>query len=128
MCFGDVVDVLQRLQHAGIGIGLISNAFPSAKCILDCLRLTHWFDPLVLSYEYPWAKPDRRIYEFALKKARLSTSEHALFIDDRDKFVRGAVEMGMRGLWIDRERGCKNTANKICCLIELLKEIGVKYA
>ena len=119
MCFDDVVGVLEALQQDGIGLGLISNAFPSARCILDCLHLTHWFNPLVLSYEHFWAKPDRRIYEYALEKAN-TLPEQALFVDDRPKFVKGANEARMKALLIDREGNCQNAKGKIYDLRELL--------
>ena len=45
VCFGDVAELLEALQQKGIGIGLISNAFPSARYIMDKLGLMHWFTP-----------------------------------------------------------------------------------
>ena len=38
-CFDDVAGVLEALQQRNVGIGLISNSFPSARRILDYLYL-----------------------------------------------------------------------------------------
>jgi putative hydrolase of the HAD superfamily len=98
---------------------MISNAFPSARSILNCFCLIHWFDPLVLSYKYPWAKPERGIYKYALKEAGVSPAE-ALFVDDRPQFLSGAKEAGMKVLLINREHNCQPTRDTICGLGELL--------
>lgn len=119
VCFDDVAGVLETLQQRGIGIGLISNAFPSAKRILDYLYLTHWFEPLVLSYEYPWTKPTPDIYNHALHCASV-LPEQAVFVDDRPKFVKGAADVGMEARLIDRESSYRNVRNRILRLNELL--------
>lgn len=122
VCFDDVIKVLEALQHKGIGIGLISNAFPSAKRIMNRLNLTHWFDPLVLSYEYECAKPCPQIYRYALDCANIEPEQASstLFVDDRAKFMPGAIEVGLQVRMIDREGNCQNEYEKICSLHELL--------
>jgi putative hydrolase of the HAD superfamily len=121
-CFDDVVGVLEALQQREIGIGLISNAFPSARCILDDLNLTHWFEPLVLSYEHPNTKPkpDPDIYNYALHCADI-LPEQAVFVDDRRKFVQGAKTVGMVARLIDRENSYGSSPNRILGLKELLE-------
>jgi HAD superfamily hydrolase (TIGR01509 family) len=119
ICFSDVISTLMALKKIGIKLGMISNAFPSARSILNCFCLIHWFDPLVLSYKYPWAKPERGIYKYALKEAGVSPAE-ALFVDDRPQFLSGAKEAGMKVLLINREHNCQPTRDTICGLGELL--------
>lgn len=119
-CFDDVVGVLEALRKKGIGIGLVSNAFPSARRILDYLDLTRWFEPLVLSYEHPWAKPALDIYNYALHCAAI-LPEQAVFVDDRPKFVEGAAGVGIEAKLIDRENSYRNERNRILGLNELLE-------
>ncbi len=118
-CFEDVEEILAALKRKGIEIGLISNAFPSARHIMDKLGLTHWFNPLVLSYEYTCAKPCLEIYQYAIDCAGIKPEE-ALFVDDRFKFIAGAVEVGMEIRLLDREGKCKSEYPKINSLCELL--------
>ena len=121
-CFDDVVGVLEALRQKGIGIGLISNAFPSARHILDYLDLTHWFEPLVLSYEHPDTKPKPAldIYKYALRCAGILPRQ-ALFVDDRPKFVKGAKTAGMEARLLDRENSYRNEQNRVLGLGELLE-------
>lgn len=120
VCFDDTVEVLETLRRRGIAIGLISNAFPSARRIMDKSDLTHWFSPLVLSCEYTCAKPCPEIYWYALGCADVRPEE-ALFVDDRPKFVDGAIEVGMQARLLDREGKCQSKCEKICGLDQLLE-------
>lgn len=54
------------------------------------------FDDIVVSGEERLLKPDRAIYELALKRFGLA-GEEAIFIDDREDNVRGAEAVGIRG-------------------------------
>lgn len=51
-------------------------------------------DGLVLSYEAGALKPESEIYEYALRKAKISAGE-ALFIDDLAENVAGAERLGI---------------------------------
>jgi len=120
VCFEDVGEILAALKRKGIRVGLISNAFPSARRIMDILNLTHWFDPLVLSYEYTCAKPCPEIYQYALDCVQ-GNPEQTLFVDDRSKFMPGAIEVGMEVRLLDREGKCTSRYPKIRNLCELLQ-------
>ncbi len=122
VCFDDTVEVLEALRRIGIAIGLISNAFPSARRIMDKLDLTHWFSPLVLSCEYTCAKPCPEIYRYALDCAGVRPEE-ALFVDDRLKFTEGAAKTGMRVKLIDRDGLFPSEQDKIYHLRGLLAMI-----
>jgi len=53
------------------------------------------FDEYVLSYEFGWVKPERRIYLEALKLAQAEANE-CLFMDDIPEYVEAARELGIR--------------------------------
>lgn len=100
-CFPEVLETLESLQEEGVHLGIISNAFPSARKILDDLELTAWFESIVLSYEEKSPKPDARIYHRAVDLAEIP-AEEALFVDDRPAFVDGAKAIHMHSLLLDR--------------------------
>jgi len=54
------------------------------------------FDDIVVSGEERMIKPDRAIYELALKRFGLAGQE-AIFVDDREDNVRAAEAVGIRG-------------------------------
>lgn len=97
---------LRLLREIGIPIGIISNAFPSARKILERSRLIQEFNEqhIILSYEYNSIKPEPVIYQEAIVKAEVMPYE-ILFIDDRISFVQGAAKHGMKAVIIDDTEG-----------------------
>jgi len=100
-CFEDVKPTLSGLWEKGFKLGVISNAFPSAPRILEKLGLKKYFMWEIYSFETDSIKPEPGIYKYALEKAGINPAD-ALFIDDRWKFVKGAKEIGMNALLIER--------------------------
>ena len=66
-------------------VGFIKQKFPEI----------FFFDDYVLSYEVGLMKPDPRIYEIALEKAKARVGE-CLFIDDLEENIEAAAEMGIQ--------------------------------
>jgi HAD superfamily hydrolase (TIGR01509 family) len=92
---------LERLAHAGIKLGIISNSFPSAEKILDHLDLSQWFKKhLVLSHELLYAKPSPEIYQHAIQLAQQPAAQ-IMFVDDRPRFVHGADRADLYAVLFD---------------------------
>lgn len=70
-------------------VGVIEHRIPAAY--LDV------FDEKVLSAEVHLVKPQHEIYNLILDKLGISADE-AIFIDDREKYVRPAQELGMSAI------------------------------
>jgi epoxide hydrolase-like predicted phosphatase len=90
----EVYDLAQRLRDAGIRTGILSNVFAVSA---EGLRRGGWydgFDPVVLSCDCGYAKPDQELYDLAVKRAGVRPDE-ILFIDDQDKCLPPAKAMGM---------------------------------
>jgi FMN phosphatase YigB (HAD superfamily) len=88
---------LVRLREMNISNGIISNAFPSTRKILDYSGLIQEFNEqhVILSYEYNSIKPERTIYQKAINRAKVKPHK-ILFVDDRKSFVDGATKHGMK--------------------------------
>lgn len=73
-------------------------------------EMLRYFDDLFLSNEMHMAKPDRRIFEEALRRAGIRADE-TLFIDDLEKNVEAARAVGMDAMlstgdyWVERVLG-----------------------
>jgi putative hydrolase of the HAD superfamily len=79
-------------------VGLISNAWPEVRRLLETTwAIADAFDPLVLSAEAGLAKPDARIYQWALERAKVRPSQ-AAFVDDFAANVEAALTLGMRAV------------------------------
>jgi len=75
---------------------LLSNTNESHYGFLQrTFKVDRHFKELILSHEVGFTKPDRRIYEEVLKRSGLAANEH-LFVDDLERNVRAAQELGIR--------------------------------
>ncbi len=92
------VDILHRLQGAGIPVYAITN-FSAEKWVLACERFDflNSFKDVVVSAHERLLKPDAVIYNRLLERNRLEAGQ-CVFIDDSEKNVRGAQVVGMKGV------------------------------
>lgn len=104
-------------------LGIISNALPSRRHHeLKIDNLISYFDPIIISFEVGYHKPDPRIFEIALEKAKLH-GEDVLFIDDKSKYIDGARKSGIENniLLSDHEVNGYITINKLSQLLDLIE-------
>lgn len=102
----EVFDLARRLRTGGYKTALLSNTETAAMAFFQELGYD-MFDALVFSCAEGTLKPERRIYEIAGQKLG-TTLGRCAFIDDRQVFVNGAVEAGMKGvLYTDFEPVCQ---------------------
>lgn len=97
-------DYLQTLRRAR-KLALLSNAWPDARQVFgNNFGLAELADMMILSCEEGLAKPDRRIYDLAAKRLKLSHSS-IIFLDDYPPNVHAAQACGMHGIvFEDREQ------------------------
>lgn len=95
------LDEVMRLRAEGYRVCLLSNTNPfmmrwahSGAFDGHGHPLDHYFDALYLSYEMKLMKPDRRIFE-AMLAAEHAKPEHTVFIDDGERNVATAAELGI---------------------------------
>jgi putative hydrolase of the HAD superfamily len=93
-----MLDWVQRLQHAGIRTGILSN-MPDA--MEAGLRARHsWieaFDHLTWSHALNLAKPEPEIYLHAAEGLKTPPA-NILFIDDRHENIDAALAIGMQAI------------------------------
>jgi len=99
-------EILERLKNAGLIIGLVSNSiFPEKFHLGEMKRfgLLKYFDFTIFSSSIGTRKPGKTIFEMALARANV-TSSQAIFIGDRfDADIIGAKKMGIVSVWKHRE-------------------------
>lgn len=69
MLFDDTLETLIRLRHEGWSHAIVSNHIPELRRIAGYLRLLEHIDYFVNSAEVGYEKPNRAIFEHALKLA-----------------------------------------------------------
>lgn len=92
-----VYDLAKRLRAHGIRTGILSNIFEMNARALQQQGWYDDFDPVLLSCDMGFAKPDPEIYDIMLKNLGLQPSE-ILFIDDQEKCLQPARQLGMHSI------------------------------
>jgi len=90
----EVYKLAESLRAHGIRTGILSNIFAMNAEVLRAQGSYEGFDPVILSCEVGYAKPDQEFYDVALEQLGLPASE-ILFIDDQQKCLGPAKAMGM---------------------------------
>lgn len=91
--------VLAQLQPA-YKLGLLSNAPPSLRGLMQRLGLAGYFQQMIISGEVGVRKPHQGIYRIALDSLGVA-AEESLFVDDMEENLVAARQMGMGALLID---------------------------
>jgi len=110
--FDDVVEsrLLETLKGRGIKLGVISNWDSRLPEILDNTGLARHFDFILASTVVGSAKPDKLIFEEALKRSGVEAHEACHIGDEMPTDIKGATEAGLGAILIDRRnRGTTHT-------------------
>lgn len=93
----EVYKLAARLQVQGIRTAIFSNVFSMNARELERQGYYDGFDPVILSCDEGYAKPDLPFYEVAIQKLAVDPKE-ILLIDDQEKCLAPARELGMQVL------------------------------
>ena len=101
-----VFDLVRQLQETGYKTAVLSNTEVAAMEFFGELGYD-MFDALVFSCAEGTVKPERRIYLIAARQLGVDP-ERCVFVDDRQVYVDGAVDAGMKGvLYRDFRQVCQ---------------------
>jgi REG-2-like HAD superfamily hydrolase len=125
--YPDVMQTLDALRQHGYTMGIISDWGISLGPILSNLRLTHYFDAVIISAALRHGKPSPHLFEQALERTN-SIPDYALHIGDSYIFdVLGARSVGITPILLDRyakldqQRMDCLTVHSLTDLLELLE-------
>lgn len=113
--YPETVEVLETLSTE-YQLGIIANQASEVRDLLEEWRLLPYFQVLILSEEVGIVKPNKELFEFALKKAGISANE-AIYVGDRyDNDILPATFLGMKtirlmtalGKWMRENKGQKS--------------------
>jgi putative hydrolase of the HAD superfamily len=87
-----------RGLRSRVRVGMITNAWPDVRrYLVNEFKIADAFDPLIVSAEVGFAKPDPRIYQLMLERLGMEPAE-AVFVDDFEDNVAGARWVGMQAV------------------------------
>ena len=97
-----MIPLLDRLTETDLTLGVISNWDSRLPPLLDNLDLTRYFSVIAVSALVGSAKPDRGIFEYALKGSDIDPAGAIHIGDSVELDCRGARDCGMIPLLINR--------------------------
>jgi putative hydrolase of the HAD superfamily len=124
--FDDVRPVLDRLQGAGLHLGIVSNFEEWLDGLLEQVGVRSYFDVRVISGIEGMEKPDPRIFELAIERAGVEPAA-SVYVGDNPEFdVDPARAVGMYPVLIDRrDRYPYAPGTRIRSMDELPAAIGL---
>lgn len=100
----DVLDVLRG--HLPLAVVTDAQA-ANARGELHQVGLLDYFDPIVVSGDHGFRKPDARLFRYALDALGVAAEEAVYVGNDMHRDVHGAGELGMRTVMFDSDQGTK---------------------
>lgn len=101
--YPDVVPTLTYWQQQGIELGVVSNFDSRLYSVLDCLNLSQFFTSVTVSTRVGAAKPKSQIWTCALAAHDCPPAAAWHIGDSYREDVEGAIEAGLRGIWLNRQ-------------------------
>lgn len=103
--FPETKDTLTKLKKR-YKLGLITNGAPDLQWKkINGGNLNQYFNYIAVSGEHGYAKPDKRLFDIALRGLD-STPERAIIVGDRLKTdIKGGSDAGLTTIWINRNAG-----------------------
>jgi putative hydrolase of the HAD superfamily len=120
--YPDVFETLEVLRARGYSLGVISDWGISLGPILRNLKLTQYFDCLLISAATQYAKPSPSLYELALQRAN-AIPDYAIHIGDSYvNDIIGARSVGITPVLLDRA-GTLAEQHVDCLLVHSLTDV-----
>lgn len=114
-----VYDLVLRLREAGFKTGILSNVYGIGVPPLKKGGFYDGFDPVLLSSETGYAKPEKEFYQMAVDKFGVQPKE-IIFIDDQQVCLDPAKAMGMHVILAQNPQQIVRDVEKL-----IVKENGV---
>lgn len=100
----DALPTLRNLEKAGYNLGIISNAGDDidVQTLARNFGISRYFDFILTSAHCSYRKPHPRIFELALSHWYCHPNEAVMVGDNLDADIRGAQNVGLYGIWLNR--------------------------
>jgi putative hydrolase of the HAD superfamily len=98
-----MLDLVRRVRTAGVRTAILSNNIAEFrshwKALIDADNIV---DLVIDSSEVGVRKPERAIYELTVERLGV-TADRAVFLDDLQANVDGAIRAGLHGIYVGRD-------------------------
>lgn len=100
--FPETTEVLAELKSRHLKLGVISNFDSRAYSVMRSLKILHFFDAVTLSSETGYCKPDRQIFDAAVRALGITAPQVLLVGDSLQDDVEAGIRAGLSAVLIDR--------------------------
>ena len=100
--FTEVPGVLEALARRGLVLGVVSNWDSRLRPLLESLGLARHFSFILASAPFGYAKPDRRIFDEAVRLSGVRPDEALHVGDSVSDDYQGALRAGLAAALVDR--------------------------
>ncbi|MFN0116811.1 MAG: HAD-IA family hydrolase [Elusimicrobiota bacterium] len=118
--FPEVRETLNKLKQKQISLAVASNWDERLPSLLRKMELEVFFDHQFISYALEVSKPDPRFFSRALETIGVKSHE-VIHVGDDDHEDRGAEQVGIKFLLIDRKKKKEKSTNVIHSLNDILE-------
>ncbi len=124
--FPETLEVITKLKSRSFKLGVISNFDNRAYSVMRSLEILQFFDAVTLSSETGYCKPDREIFEVAVRALGVVASDVLLVGDSLQDDVEAGMKAGLSAVLIDRRNRHEavTRVQRISSLLELLTLVG----
>ena len=116
-------EVLEELRALGVPLYVVSNWDIELESVLEEAGWMHFFDGVIASAVFGVEKPQREIYEEALRVSGVPADRAIMVGNDPVSDVRGAWEAGVDAVFIDRTGSAAPEATSVLPDLRGLPEI-----
>jgi putative hydrolase of the HAD superfamily len=111
--FPDSLLVLEEIKKGGYPIAVLSDA-QKVYCFeeAEMLGLTPFFNCVIMSTHFGFRKPDPRLFTIACTLLNIPPAEAVYIGNEPETDVKGAKQVGMQAILLDREAKNKNQEPK----------------
>ena len=106
--------VLTRL-HKSFRLGIISNFYGNLDSVFKSINMDPFFEVLADSHRLGVAKPDPRIFQYALREMELKPEQCLMVGDSLSIDMAGARSVGMPHAWLFGDRFKQGKPADSCC-------------
>lgn len=105
-----VADTLRQLRSKYRLAVVTDGQSPWAIPELHAVGLSGYFDPIIVSGDFGYRKPDRRLFKAALDAMGMDASEVLCVGNDMYRDVHGAQKVGMKAVFFKSNQGTQEKA------------------
>jgi putative hydrolase of the HAD superfamily len=103
--FPGSVETLGRLRDSGVTMALVTNGDKGQqRRKIERFDLARFFDVILIEGEFGVGKPEEAVYRHVLERLGVPAAEAWMVGDHLEWDVGAPQRLGLRGIWIDRER------------------------